>query len=227
MSDLLDMPGWYGKVPALGDFTSRHLPESFVQRCDEWLSQGIHASRQQLGDRWLQTYLTAPVWRFAWAPGLAGPSWWMGVMMPSVDNVGRYFPLVVAQPFATPPLHGASQQAVDHWFQYVTQTAMAMLQPGMNLDRFESQLAQVPTCPASSHQALPSYRRLVGRDRFDWAAHPGLPQWMSGMAQQMWLQQVQGHSLWWLAQSPHGSSFSLSPGLPRSDQFVELLQGSW
>ena len=28
------IPGWYGKIPSLGDFASRRLPQSFVAAWD-------------------------------------------------------------------------------------------------------------------------------------------------------------------------------------------------
>ena len=64
--------GWFGKLACLGDFASRRLAPDFTQACDAWLSRCVEASRAQLGERWLETYLTSPLWRFAWAPG-SGP----------------------------------------------------------------------------------------------------------------------------------------------------------
>jgi type VI secretion system protein ImpM len=40
--------------------------------------------------------MEAPVWRFALAPGLCGAAGVVGVMLPSVDRAGRYFPLTFA-----------------------------------------------------------------------------------------------------------------------------------
>ena len=90
-------PGWFGKLSMLGDFASRRLDPAWIESCDRWLSASMQASQQQLGHDWLQTYLSAPVWRFAWAPGVVDQQWWFGVLMPSCDNVGRYFPLLIAQ----------------------------------------------------------------------------------------------------------------------------------
>lgn len=92
----MQAPGWFGKLPMLGDFAQRRLPPLFVEKVDAWLSQGMAASREALGEAWLETYLGAPLWCFAWSPEVIDESWWFGVMMPSVDAVGRYFPLVVA-----------------------------------------------------------------------------------------------------------------------------------
>jgi type VI secretion system protein ImpM len=88
-------PGYYGKVPAHGDFVSRGLPRSFIDPWDSWLQEAINTSRQQLADSWLNYYLTSPLYRFVLSPGICGQHSWQGVLMPSVDKIGRYFPLTV------------------------------------------------------------------------------------------------------------------------------------
>ena len=82
------VPGWFGKLPSLGDFASRRLPDAFVQPWDRWLQRGMLAARAELGEqRWLDVYLVAPVLRFWLAPGLLGSEGWAGLMMPSVDRI--------------------------------------------------------------------------------------------------------------------------------------------
>ncbi|PVZ67675.1 type VI secretion system-associated protein TagF [Pelagibaculum spongiae] len=88
--------GFYGKMPSQGDFVSRRLPREFIHFWDHWLQNSIAYSRDQLQDSWLQTYLTSPIWRFALSPGQCDNRLWTGVMIPSVDSVGRYFPLTIA-----------------------------------------------------------------------------------------------------------------------------------
>jgi type VI secretion system protein ImpM len=220
--------GWFGKLAALGDFSARRLPPEFVQRCDDWLSHGVQASRQQLGERWQATYLTAPIWRFAWSPGIAGPHWWMGVMMPSVDSVGRYFPLIVAQASAHAPDSGQDQQALQRWMAHVAQAAVATLHSGASVDSFEAHLHAAPPWQAAPPVSGPTAQRLVGRERFQDTAQLPLSHWIEGVAGRSLHQQVQGQSLWWLPDSGHGSgSLSIGPGLPGADHFIDLLQGSW
>jgi len=88
--------GFYGKLPTRGDFLRVGLPRRFIEPWDEWLQRVLPASRVALGDDWLACWLEAPVWRFALAAGLCGPDAVQGVWMPSVDSVGRYFPLTLA-----------------------------------------------------------------------------------------------------------------------------------
>ena len=37
--------GFYGKLPSEGDFVTRRLPWEFTSVWDDWLQQGMHASR--------------------------------------------------------------------------------------------------------------------------------------------------------------------------------------
>ena len=66
--------GFFGKVPARGDFVRRALPADFVTPWDQWLQAGIAGAQELLGDAWLEVYLTSPVWRFALSARLAGES---------------------------------------------------------------------------------------------------------------------------------------------------------
>ena len=84
--------GWYGKLPALGDFAQRRLEQDFIVGWDTWLQSVIVDSQRILGGNWLSAYLRAPVWRFVLAPGVVDSRNWSGILLPSVDRVGRYFP---------------------------------------------------------------------------------------------------------------------------------------
>lgn len=203
VADELAVPGWFGKLACLGDFASRRLPNAFVRTCDAWLSQGLAASRAQLGERWLDAYLTSPLWRFAWAPGVVDPRWWFGVMMPSVDNVGRYFPLLVAQSLAAP------SPSLPRWYAEVSQAALETLQPGATLDRFDAALQ------AAARTAGSGPPEAVGGDA------------LALLAGDDAAQRLQGRSLWWPLRSRNGESrFTLATGLPAAAAFGALLQGA-
>ncbi len=87
--------GFYGKLPSHGDFLRRRVSDAFVDAWDAWLRECIAGSRATLGSRWLDVYLTSPAWRFACAAGACGPAPVIGIVAPSVDQVGRYFPLTL------------------------------------------------------------------------------------------------------------------------------------
>lgn len=106
--------GFSGKVPARGDFVQAGLPRDFTDPWHDWQSTVIAGSRSLMGDGWLEAFLEAPVWRFVLPPGLCGTRAAIGLIMPSVDKVGRYFPLTLAAlPEAGTPLAEAWSDWLD------------------------------------------------------------------------------------------------------------------
>ena len=89
-------PGWFGKVPALGDFVTRRLPVGFLQPWDHWITRGVSDTQRDHGDAGREGLLTFPVWRFLLPPHLLNRQGWFGLLAPSVDRVGRRFPLTIA-----------------------------------------------------------------------------------------------------------------------------------
>jgi type VI secretion system protein ImpM len=136
---LADAPGWYGKLPGLGDFASRRLPAAFVQEWDEWLQGVLAAAREEWGAAWLDRYLVAPIVRFWLGPGVVAGGAWCGLVMPSVDRVGRHFPLSVVQPA------GALAQALAarRWYGALDAAARRALDTAFTVDDLERALAAV------------------------------------------------------------------------------------
>lgn len=138
--------GFFGKMPDRGDFVRRDLPNGFVDAWDAWLQHGIAASRGTLGDAWLDAWLCAPIWRFAVPAGTCGSDAWAGVMMPSVDRAGRYFPLTLTA-MAPPGLPPVAMLAGD-WIAALEAVALSALDEGCNFDRFADSVASLPAFPA-------------------------------------------------------------------------------
>ena len=88
-------PGFFGKVPARGDFISRRLPPAFRQSWETWLASLVVAARGALGEAWPEAWLTAPLWHFSLGATLAPPSGAVGVLVASIDRVGRCFPFSI------------------------------------------------------------------------------------------------------------------------------------
>ena len=105
--------GFAGKIPARGDFVQSGLPRDFTEAWYNWQSLVISGSQAIMGDSWRDAFLEAPVWRFALPPGYCGQRAVIGLIMPSVDRVGRYFPLTFAAVPAQVPdnLEGADWTA--------------------------------------------------------------------------------------------------------------------
>ena len=94
-------PGFTGKIPSRGDFVQAGLPRDFTEPWHDWQATVIAGSRELMGAAWLPAFLEAPVWRFALPAGTCGTLSAIGLMLPSVDKAGRYFPLTFAAVSAT------------------------------------------------------------------------------------------------------------------------------
>ena len=126
--------GLYGKLPAHGDFIFRNLNADFITLWDEWLQHYISGSQEQLGDDWLDIYLTSPIWRFVFSSGVIDDKVWAGLMMPSVDRVGRYFPISVVKAFSrsVSPVNILTRQ--EAWFTELEGHCLQALDGDMDAD---------------------------------------------------------------------------------------------
>lgn len=136
--------GAFGKMPALGDFFRIALPPGFTDPWDIWVQRMMLAGRAALGGHWQRCYLSAPIWRFTLAAGIAGPWAVQGVLMPSVDRVGREYPLTLAM--MRPPIEAAlpAHLAADATFDAMEALALAALEDGMTRDVLAQGLASLP-----------------------------------------------------------------------------------
>ena len=213
------IPGWYGKLPSLGDFARRRLPDEFIQRWDFWLQEVLHATRARMGEAWQDRYLTMPIWRFALLPGLVGSGSWAGVLMPSVDRVGRQFPLTLA---AALPLH-ASAHAVFRgrdWFTSLEEVALAALDPTYgpdDLDRALSACAFVYPGIDGSLAGGDGPQRLPMIEAFEELAQT--------KALLAWSGQASWKGLWWTRGRVDGAPLMLAcAALPTAAEFRWLVE---
>ena len=219
-----DAPGWYGKLASQGDFAARRLPDEWVRACDEWLSACVADSQRQLGGRWLETYLNAPVQRFAWGPGVADEHWWFGVLMPSCDNVGRYFPLVVAECRMQAPMDRVGLDHLDAWWIHIARAALATLAEGASLAAFEEDLHAAPPWPGGGMIAPVLATMASGRWDQRVSPHATLGELALGLAAGDLQQRLARATFWWpLRSNGEGGAYTLLAGLPPPVAFAGML----
>jgi type VI secretion system protein ImpM len=129
------LPGWFGKLPGMGDFASRRLSIGFREAWDFWLQTGLAAQRARHGQNWVARYRESPLWYFALGAGTVDGRIWMGVLMPSVDGVGRYCPLTLAREFTL----GTD---IDDWWTRAGEAALDALDGDFDAERLEALLAE-------------------------------------------------------------------------------------
>ena len=221
-------PGWHGKLPSLGDFASRRLDASFIEPWDGWLAAGLLALREAQPDSWLDDYLGSPSWRFLLMPGVlagdAGMQAWAGVLMPSVDRVGRYFPLTLVQPLGAGPASTQQLAGVWQWLSRLDELARDALYEDWTADRLEEELARMALPELSAPPAPQTLEPLsegsiveVPTERAaDAMGHIGVE------AQRAWAGAALGRA-WWHARPDEGAPrLLLSRGLPAAASVAHL-----
>ncbi|MBN9468148.1 MAG: type VI secretion system-associated protein TagF [Bosea sp.] len=146
--------GLFGKLPGKRDFIALGAPTAFLSVYEPWLQGGLTASRLDLGAGWQDAFLNAPIWRF-WLGSAYGGNTVAGAFMPSVDGIGRYFPLTVfavAGPgTAIPPPETDPQ---DAWFDHAEDFLLNALEPEASFEAVAEALARLPV-PNDELKAAP------------------------------------------------------------------------
>ncbi len=198
--------GWYGKLPSLGDFASRRLDPDFIDAWDGWLACGMAEWKAAAPGTWADEYRAAPSWRFVLMPGAlpgrAGNRPWAGVLMPSFDRVGRYFPLTVAYPLEPLPGDGGTTEWLLRWLQRLDDAALDALNDDWSVDQLDSALAVSGTWPPADD---PADGPIAG---IDLHAQPACA------------------SLWLIADADGRTCMHVESGLPTGPAFLALLRGA-
>ncbi|HEY5808852.1 MAG TPA: type VI secretion system-associated protein TagF [Povalibacter sp.] len=225
---------WFGKLPSHGDFLQRRAPDEFINIWDPWLQECVAQSRAQLGERWLDVYLTSPVWRFFLSGGVTGASSYAGIMLPSVDRVGRYFPLTVFAelPADLPPMAIAIRGR--DWLKKIESLALHALESDdFEIDDFD---AAVQASAEELSEVEQYFGVALGESFPAAAAHWRVPMVsvdrvaasLIDPLMELASRQLQPLSLWWTDGSEDlGASCLLVRSLPDPTRFTAMLDGKW
>lgn len=88
IDQLSESLGWYGKMPASGDFVHRRLDQGVIGWWHRWLSSGLVAMNESVLLSAEQEYLSAPIWNFLIPASLGCDMVQMGCLAPSRDRSG-------------------------------------------------------------------------------------------------------------------------------------------
>lgn len=136
--------GAFGKMPSLGDFFQITSPSGFVRVWDAWLQDTMLNAAATGGGAWDEQYMSAPIWRFTLAAGLAGSAPVAGVLMPSVDRVGRRFPLTLMVPLRGGADAPFAHLALTRDFERLETCALDCLSDQMTREGLIGALAALP-----------------------------------------------------------------------------------
>lgn len=220
-------PGVYGKLPTHGDFIQRNLSAAFVTPWDEWLQHFVAGAQEKMGGDWLDIYLTSPIWRFALSPGVVDEDRWAGILMPSVDQVGRYFPftVVLKLPPEQNPLEFLGSQA--DWYERVEELALTALDGEVPLDELVDALTSIERGPAPVYVATGerfdscALQIAVGAGASPASVYPAL-------LDALLVKLASSYSVWSTAGSDRVAPCLFSvQGLPPVSKLPAMLDGEW
>ncbi|MCX7068693.1 MAG: type VI secretion system-associated protein TagF [Methylococcales bacterium] len=216
--------GFYGKLPIIGDFVSRRLPNEFISPWDNWLQAALAASREELGDDWLNRYLTSPIWRFLLSPGVCGDKAVAGIVMPSVDRVGRYFPMTVAVVFEQSPQLPFLFTAGSVWFEQLEDAALTGLEGNMDINAFDQLIQSIPVFSVPTNSS-PNQQSSEKKSFYTAIENSGqINNAFVGLNTKLLARFMSGYSLWTNEGSQHVQAALLAcEGLPPISSFTDFL----
>jgi type VI secretion system protein ImpM len=231
--------GFFGKLPSNGDFLQRRVPQAFLEVWDPWLQECVHASRESLQEAWLAAYLTSPVWRFVLPEAICGSGAYAGILAPSVDRVGRYFPMTIVTQVDVDanPLDFAMRRGA--WFDALESLLVTALgEPEVDLEWFDSQVIEYTHfLDGELDPSGPGLKDLLQRSQFPaqaeyWraplASANSLQAAVNAFAYRELSAQLRPASMWWTEGSGASAPAWLSlRGLPAPDRFGAMLNGHW
>lgn len=161
-------PGYFGKVPARGDFLARRMAGGLAAAWEAWLQTLTVAVRESGVRGWQDKWLTAPLWHVAFGRGLASPGGAQGVLIASVDRVGRLFPFTLV---------GAASPAAKldalGWAQQAEALALDALEDGFDPAALDRALARLGPPPAADGSDRPTGIAALALEG-DWPAASSL-----------------------------------------------------
>jgi len=188
----------------------------------------VATSKQVLGVKWGDVYNRAPIWRFWLGADFCGEAT-IGVFMPSVDGVGRSFPLAVFAGEGDESLPPPELESNDAWCEAAEAVLLEALEPEATLDAIAARVASMPapalqarSSESAGFQALPDGGTVV-RDVDRQVSLAFLAARRFGHRRAFASQ-----SFWWTIGGEGFPPIALSyVGLPPATRFVDLLTGEF
>lgn len=220
--------GLFGKLPAHGDFIQRNLPVDFVSVWDEWLQHYIAGSQEQIGENWLDIYLTSPIWRFMFSEGAVDGFSWVGIMLPSVDKIGRYFPLSIITQIPSSLCSLEFLLSNNNWLVTIEELAIQALNGDLTADELMDEITNVEIIQNNSYlkqDSLNSSEPVVINMDFEEQTPTSVSDYLLDA---ILLKSVASYSAWTTQGSEHVSpGLFLTQGLPPINGISGMMNGQW
>lgn len=225
--------GYYGKIPSKGDFVSKGLPRNFTDPWHFWITEALASSKKQLGDTWREHYLTAPLYQYVLSKNLCGNQLWIGVVIPSIDRVGRTYPMTICRTVPSTANPFTLFDNYTSWFDRAEVLLLSCLDESFSLDELEISLSQLNTDDDDKDITV-TLQQFTMHKHADTAWH--LPFFSSEIQNRMYPTLLNSmlstffssYSLW----KTQGSEFItpsivISEGLPTHEGVAAFIDGKW
>lgn len=160
--------GFFGKLPAYGDFVQRNVSPGIIDYLDNWILQAMDSTKSVLAEQWRERFFNSPIWRFHFQSGIISEDTFSGIMMPSVDAAGRCYPFLVICRFeAQSDIFSISSMIDDCHAKCEEFLLKLLVESNPNLDGVNTTLSTFYTSIEKAHiPVMPSKEDLTHNELF-------------------------------------------------------------
>lgn len=218
----------FGKTQSKRDFVAPGASRAFLDRWEPWMQAGLATSRLTLDRGWQERFLTAPIWRFWLGEAICGTTI-AGAFMPSLDAIGRYYPLaaLAGAPggLAIPPPELDLQES---WFAQIEDFLLSTLDPAWGWDAIMAGLSALPE-PAAAYPAQPAPGMTALAHGFAAPLDSSAPgEVFADLRRADWGAHFSQRSFFWTSGGEGFRPAALAArGLPEPEAFIGLLTGDF
>jgi hypothetical protein len=173
------------------------------------------------------------MWRFAIGRDVCGPAACIGLLVPSVDKIGRYFPLTFAMPLRDPGVTLACVFGSYTWYAELEHIALAALSTDFSVEALENTLAENAFSPErvkhSLSPELAAWLAAPGAAPFEcrFNAVDALSPATRDSADVLRLSQLDARSVWWCVEHLSGpTELHCVHRLPDGDRYTRMLRAA-
>ncbi|MDR2030969.1 MAG: type VI secretion system-associated protein TagF [Azoarcus sp.] len=213
--------GWFGKLPAVGDFAGKGIPQSMKETVHTWMSSGMAALVRTWPEEWRDAYFVSPVWHFVVNANIWDKFALTGCIAPSIDRVGRCSPLIVLRSFDKAEVRRVLPPE-SRWLYRVDAAIRRIIGECVPVDGVDSILAQL----MARESAPDADTGILDGLGIDEPAAPPRKAWFSWPDLPALFGERTTRSFWWAEPSPRLPPRQLiHRGIPDEDLFRLLMDG--
>ncbi len=215
--------GFFGKLPGAGDFVVRGFDRPLVTALTQWTDKLVGHLKLGAGDDWTTVFdRLHPV---AWVAdqGLCGSAPFAGLMRPSLDRVGRRYPLIVGVSLPSDARVAPTAAAGRAWFDYLEGLLYDAWSPGLGAEALAEALAEAPPFPEIHRGASAAAEPIrSGGWHLRWSGEPRAQDLAAHLLNATASAAIGRHSLFWTGPLKEGGDVLIVPGMATADQLLAL-----